>query len=85
MIEYTPPSTTQRFTIVMVTDGDVAERELGEALQALGYKGVGVSAINVLDHEHPCPGHHCLDDPRRAGHIIPEDIDCCICWVRGTK
>jgi hypothetical protein len=68
----------------MVTDGDVTDGEIGQVLDSLGYHGVGVSIIDELDHEHPCPSVGCLDDFREAGHIIPDNIDCCICWIRGT-
>ncbi len=41
---------TQRFHVVMATDGDVEEREIGEVLAALGYHG-----LLVLDQARLIP------------------------------
>lgn len=36
----------------------------------------------AFDHEHPCPSSGCVDDWRRRGYDVPDDMDCCICWFR---
>lgn len=76
------PSTTQRFTIALATDGDVDTREIAEILVACGFHGVFVTEGGP-DHEHPCPSAGCLDRARSGGHLIPADADCCICWAMG--
>lgn len=73
---------TQRFLIVMATDGDVQESEIGEVLDALGYHGLLVLDLARTDHEHPCPSAGCIDQLRDQGHAIAEGADCCICWAR---
>ncbi len=77
---------TQRFYVVMATDGDVKEREIGEALDALGYHGLLVLDQALVDpHEHPCPSRWCIEQLRREGHVIPVDADCCVCWGAGKR
>lgn len=74
---------TQRFIVVMATDGDVQEREIGEVMEALGYHGLAVLDVAKADpHECPCPSGGCVEKLRREGHLIPDGTDCCICWVR---
>jgi hypothetical protein len=72
---------TQRFYLVLATDGDVSQTEIVDALDALGYHGVMVLDQPVQDHEHPCPSAACVDGLRREGHAIPQDTDCCVCWA----
>jgi hypothetical protein len=76
------PSTTQRFTVALATDGDVTSAEIAECLVALGYHGVYVGA-KTEDHEHPCPSAGCLERLRSEGHLILGAVDCCICWADG--
>ncbi|WP_431881766.1 hypothetical protein [Micromonospora chalcea] len=72
---------TQRFYVVMATDGDVEEREIGEVLGALGYRGLLVlDGARVDPHEHPCPASWCIEKLREEGHAIPDGTDCCVCW-----
>jgi hypothetical protein len=76
---------TQRFHVVMATDGGVAGQEIGEALDALGYHGILVLDQARIDpHEHPCPSQWCIEKLRREGHLIPDGTDCCVCWGAGT-
>jgi len=75
---------TQRFHVVMATDGDVQEREIGEVLEALGYHGLLVLDQARMDHEHPCPSLWCIAQLRAEGHDIPDDTDCCVCWGQGV-
>jgi len=76
---------TQRFYVIMATDGDVAEREIGEALNALGYHGLLVLDAGKADpHECPCPSRRCIEQLRREGHVIPDGTSCCICWARNA-
>lgn len=72
---------TQRFLIVVATDGDVAEGEVGGVFDAVGYHGLLVLDLSKTEHEHPCPSRHCIDQLRSEGHGIPEGADCCICWA----
>jgi len=72
---------TQRFYLVLATDGDVSQTELVDVLDALGYHGVMVLNHPAQDHEHPCPSSGCIDGLRREGHAIPDDADCCVCWA----
>jgi hypothetical protein len=75
---------TQRFHVVLATDGDVPEREIGEALAALGYHGVLILDQSAVDpHEHPCPSGWCIEHLRSEGHTIPAAVDCCVCWGSG--
>lgn len=75
---------TQRFTLVLATDGDVTEKEIGECLVALGYHGVSLVDLNLADpHEHPCSADGCIEKLRSEGHKIPDGTDCCVCWVLG--
>jgi hypothetical protein len=75
---------TQRFYVVLATDGDVSEREIGEVLDALGYHGILVLDRDKTDsHEHPCPSWGCISQLRAKGHAIPDGTNCCICWGRG--
>lgn len=77
---------TQRFTVVLATDGDVTESELDGVFTALGYHGVMVVAAETRDsHEHPCPSEGCIDKLRKDGHDIPGDVVCCICWATGSE
>lgn len=77
---------TKRFTVVMATDGDIEEREIGESLEALGYHGLLVLDQERIDpHEHPCPSQRCIDQLRHAGHVIPGGLDCCVCWGAGRS
>lgn len=71
---------TQRFYVVLATDGDVEEREIGGVLDALGYRGILVLDQARTDHEHPCPSGWCIDQLRAEGHLIPDGTDCCVCW-----
>ncbi len=74
---------TQRFIVIMATDGDVDEREIGEVMQALGYHGLLVLDLDKADpHECPCPSAGCIEQLRGEGHLIPANMDCCICWAR---
>jgi hypothetical protein len=73
---------TQRFYLVLATDGDVSQTEIVDVLDALGYHGVMVLNEPLQDHEHPCPSSGCIDGLRREGHLIPEGTDCCVCWGR---
>lgn len=72
---------TQRFIVIMATDGDVEEREIGGLLDDLGYHGLLVLDLARTDHEHPCPSACCIEKLRREGHLIPAGADCCICWA----
>jgi hypothetical protein len=74
---------TQRFYVVMATDGDVEEAEIGGALDALGYHGLLVLDRSKTDHEHPCPSSWCIEQLRSQGHSIPAGTDCCVCWGAG--
>jgi len=71
---------TQRFYLVLATDGDVSQTEIVDALDALGYHGVMVLNQPAQGHEHPCPSFGCIDGLRREGHVIPDGADCCVCW-----
>jgi hypothetical protein len=74
---------TQRFYVVLATDGDVTEREIGRVFDALGYHGILVLDQALADpHECPCPSAGCIGHLRRDGHLIPDGTDCCICWGR---
>lgn len=74
---------TQKFYVIMATDGDVAEREIGEVLDALGYHGLLVlDAARADPHECPCPSARCIEQLRHEGHRIPAGTACCICWAR---
>ncbi len=76
---------TQRFYLVIASDGDVTEIELVDALDALGYHGLMVlEQERSTDHEHPCPSEECLKQLRHEGHFIPADMDCCVCWGTGN-
>jgi hypothetical protein len=77
------PRRTQRFHVVIASDGDVHEREIGDILDALGYRGLLVLDQDRTDHEHPCPSTWCLEQLRAAGHVIPAGADCCVCWGAG--
>jgi hypothetical protein len=71
--------------IVLATDGDVEEREIGEVLDALGYHGLAVvdmTRAGATNHEHPCPSWECIRQLRAEGHLIGDE-DCCVCWVIG--
>lgn len=72
---------TQRFLIVVSTDDDVEEREIGDVLDALGYHGLLVLDLARTDHECPCPSDRCVRRLRQEGHAIPEGVACCICWA----
>lgn len=72
------------FVVVLATDGDVTQQEIGQVLDDLGYHGVFVLAVNEKGHECPCPSGHCTDLLRRAGHFVPKDTMCCDCWVFDT-
>lgn len=38
---------------------------------------------NEHDHEHPCPSPKgCITYWRAKGAEIPDDTECCICWLR---
>lgn len=78
-----PPRTTQIFLMHLVSDGDVPAQEIREVLQAVGYHGVQVLGEEANIHECPCPSAGCLDELRQAGHHIPADTRCCICWGLG--
>jgi hypothetical protein len=77
--------TTQRFRVILSTDGDVTESELADVLDALGYHGIvtiSASRAGLENHEHPCPSGRCIDQLRAEGHLIPDGSDCCVCWAQ---
>jgi hypothetical protein len=66
---------------VLSTDGDIEEREIGEVLDALGYHGILVLDQERMNpHECPCPSLWCIEKLRSEGHVISDDVDCCVCW-----
>lgn len=71
---------TQRFYLVLASDGDASQSEIADALAALGYHGIMVLNHPVQDHEHPCPSSECIEHLRAEGHLIPAGADCCVCW-----
>jgi hypothetical protein len=71
---------TQRFYVVMATDGDIEEREIVDLLDASGYHGVLVLDRARTDHECPCPSWGCIFQLRSEGHVIPQGTACCVCW-----
>lgn len=78
---------TQRFHVVIASDGDVTEAEIGEVLDALGYRGLLVldQARTGDGHEHPCPSRWCIEQLRAQGHDIAPGTGCCICWGAETS